>query len=114
MSGKVKQMTYTYLVLECLKERNDYVTYDELYDYVRETRSEVVLSHISAACFHLKEHKAIDFVIDGDGRVFWYFTPESDDRSRTVDERTPESKPRKRKKGYRKFRATIVIDGGGL
>lgn len=113
MSGKIKQMTYTYLVLECLKERNDYVSYEDIYNYVRETRYEVAFSHISAACFHLKKHKAVDLVIDSDGKVFWYLTPETDDRAKTIDERVPESKPRKRKKGYKR-RITVVIDGGGL
>ncbi len=113
MSEIQRHATYTSLVQECLKERNDFMSYSEIFDYVKKTRSEVKLANISAACFHLKKHKVIDFVIDCDGEVFWFFTPETDDRLRTINERVQESRPRKRRMGRRRFRVTIVSDDGG-
>lgn len=106
MSYKHKLTTYTFLILEYLKKVDDFRTYADLMTAVNDARPDVVINDISAACFHLKKHKAIDSVVDHRGTVFWFATPETDDRSRTIDERTPESKPRNRRR-----RVTIIIDG---
>lgn len=86
-----KEPTTTSLVSEALKSADDFMSYQMLVD--RTGRS---LNQVVAALHHLRKHHAVDVVVNPDGRGWWYALPDSEDtRSRNVDMRAPESKPRK-------------------
>lgn len=90
--------TTTKLVMEALRASDDFMNYRMLTAATKRNYNQV-----SAACFHLRKRGAIDLVIETDGVGWWYALPaESDTRSRIVDERVPESKPRKMRKTRRK------------
>lgn len=44
-------------------------------------------NQVSAALHHFRVHKAVDSVVSED-RLWWFATPESDDRTRQLDEIT--------------------------
>lgn len=97
MTRKHKEPTTTSLVVESLKRADDFMTYEMLMEATGRNHNQV-----SAACFHLRKHKVIDVVVNPDGKGWWYVLPETEDkRIRRVDERTPETKPRNRRKKKR-------------
>lgn len=101
---KHKRTTITKRVEEFLRESDDFKSYRELLDHVM-SHDDVTISNITAACCHLKQHKVIDFVVDNHMCVWWYaLPPDLDDRSRVVEKRVVESRPRRRRR-----RITIVI-----
>lgn len=70
-------------------------------DLVGTTRCNI--NQVAAALHHLQKHHAVDAVIAG-STPYWFATPEDDDRSRSVEERTPERgprRPRRRKEARR-------------
>lgn len=86
---KHKEITHTTRVLEALIRADDFRTTRQLKaltggDY----------NQIGAALSHLKKHRAAD-CLTCEGELWWFATPESDDRSRHVDERVLESVPRR-------------------
>lgn len=86
------ETTATFLVLDALKRADDFRT-------VAQLQSETGKSYnrVQAALHHLRVHKAVDFV-EAERKLWWFATPTSDTRSRTVDERFMEDKPRKSRK----------------
>lgn len=58
----------------------------------------------TAALFHLRRRGAVDVVVEADGRGWWFATPGDDDRTRIIEERTPEDKPRRRRAAQRQDR----------
>ena len=93
-----KEPTWTTLVLEALRSSDDFMDYAML---IRETGGNYC--QVSASCFSLREYRAIGVEITPDGKAWWYARPPEDDaRTRHLDERTPESKPRKLRKYRRK------------
>ena len=102
---KIKQPTYTTLIEEFLRNTEDTHTYEQIYTRVYSLTGNATMNQISAACSHLKRHGVIDFIVETDGTVWWYALPkDNDDRSRVIDERTPETKPRNRRR-----KVTIII-----
>lgn len=90
----MKQPTITTLVLEVLRAQDDFLSRDALMKFTGCNADQV-----SAATHHLRKRHAIDCVIEPDGRAWWYaLPPENDNRLFHIDERTPESKPRNRKR----------------
>lgn len=87
--------TWTSLTLAALVRADDFRTAAQL-------RVEIGASstQLSAALIHLRRRKAVDFVEAGDA-LWWFATPETDDRSCKRDERTPESRPRRPRKPRR-------------
>lgn len=83
------ETTATFLVLDALKRADDFRTGRQLMD---ETR--LSTNRVSAALYHLLKYKAVEF-IESERKLWWFATPTSDTRSKTVDERVMESKPRK-------------------
>ena len=83
--------TCTFLVLEALRGSDDFMNRAMLMAATGYHNNQV-----DAATHHLRKRHAIDCVVEPDGGAWWYaMPPESDDRSRTCDLRTPEAKPRK-------------------
>lgn len=94
MPRKLKEATCTTRVLEALRSRDDFT--DSL---LLRSLTGCSLNQISAACTHLRKYRVIDVVIEPDGRAWWFaLPPESDARQYHVDERTPESAPRKKRR----------------
>lgn len=93
---KLKQTTATTLVLELLRAD------ERLFLSARQIREKLPQlngNQISAALYSLKDYDAVDFVAENDETLFWFARPPEDDkRYRIVEERTPESKPRKTRK----------------
>jgi hypothetical protein len=82
--------THTKLVLEALSAwPDDFATVAELMAATGSARNQT-----SAALHHLRKRHAVDVVIQ-QGTGYWYATPGYDDRTRHVDERTPEDRPRR-------------------
>lgn len=92
MTPRIKVPTCTTLVLEALRRADDFMTLA----MIRESTG-LDTCHASASLHHLRKHKAIE-CMESDGQLWWYATPDTDDRSRSLDERTPENKPRKPRK----------------
>lgn len=94
LSHRDKRPTYTHLVLEALVHwPSDFATLRQL---VQATGATV--NQVPAALHHLRKRRAVDVVIESSGDGFWYATPEDDDRTRHLEERTPEERPRKPRK----------------
>lgn len=92
---KIKQTTATTLVLELLR-RDERLFLSA--KQIREKLPQLNGNQISAALYSLLKYHAVDFVAESDETLFWFARrPEDDTRYRVVEERTPESKPRKRR-----------------
>lgn len=90
----IKVTTATTLVYELLqRDPRLFLTPQQ----IRASLPQLNGNQISAALFHMHKRKAIDFVAQADG-TFWFATPERDDRTTLVHERSPEKKPRNRKR----------------
>jgi hypothetical protein len=89
MSRRRKEPTSTLRVFETLCQADDFRTGRQLQE---ETKLDS--NRVSASLYHLKKYHAADF-IEADGALWWFPTPQEDRRTRTVDERCPESKHRK-------------------
>lgn len=95
MSGPRKRTTTTTLVLEELVRADDLLTVRDLMDRLP---SEGV-NRITAALHHLHIHCAVQ-CIEGGSRLWWFATPQDDNRYRVlreVREGIVHKKPRKRK-----------------
>ena len=89
---KYRETTTTFLVMEALKSKpNDFHSIRQLIAITRRTGSQ-----ISAALHHLREHHAVDVVIEVDGTGWWFATPEQDNRHHSNEEYRPHTKNRKR------------------
>lgn len=98
MTRKRTETCCTHIVEQALRASDDFVTGQDLIE-----RTGLSYNRVTASLHHLRKYRAAD-CLDSGGRLFWYATPDSDTRSRKVEERTPESKPRKpRKPGSRKI-----------
>jgi hypothetical protein len=86
-----KEPTSTSIVLAELTGADDFRNVKQLKEHTR-----LCSNRVTAALHHLHKRKCVDFISDANG-VWWYATPECDDRTRTVEQRTPETRPRKRK-----------------
>lgn len=91
---KSKQTTWTTLILELLRQTDDFMNRRQIKARVLGIND----NQLSAALLHLRKRHAVDVIIQPDGEGWWYPLPEQDDdRTYTVEERTLESKPRKRR-----------------
>lgn len=92
---KIKVTTATTLVLEYLQK------FDGLFataKMINAALPQLNGNQVSAALYHLRKYHAADFVVETDKTLWWFARDKQDDqRSKHVDERTPESKKRNRK-----------------
>lgn len=89
------QPTWTALTLEYLRQRDDFARLPEIAAATGGT-----VNQIGAALWHLRARRCVDVIVQPDGVGWWSaMPPESDNRSRHLDERVLETKPRKRRKG---------------
>lgn len=97
MPYKHKIVTHTSKVLEYLRKVDDFRTTKQLKEGLTSLIYQPSGNQILAALHSLVKYKAVAFMESND-RMYWYATaPEEDTRIKTLDERTPESKPRKRR-----------------
>jgi len=91
-----KEETTTTRVLRVLREADEFMTVDQLIAATRRTRNQVW-----AAVIHLRDRHAIGVIAQQERSAtisYWYvLPPEQDARTKTVEERALESRPRKRR-----------------
>lgn len=91
-SRKEKLPCKTFLVAECLRVSDDYLSVRKIFE-----QTEVPSKNIQSALWALQKYGAVEAVKDSDGSLHWFWTG-NDSRSRQLEERTKEDKPRSRKK----------------
>ena len=89
---KCKQPTHTTVVNQYLIALGDFDTVAGI-----TAKAGVPRRYVLMSLWHLRHYRAVDSVVS-DGQLWWFATPEYDNRSRIVDERAPEEKKRNRKK----------------
>lgn len=83
--------TCTSVVLAFLVRLDSFATAPQI-----RTQTGLNVNQVSAALHHLRNRRAVNCMEDG-GHLWWYATPQEDNRTFVLDERVPESKPRNRK-----------------
>lgn len=85
MVRKMTETSTVFLVLQALRDRDDFMTRQML-----EAATGRKSSPIAGALHHLRKMNAVDVVINPDGQAWWYaLPPEGDKRSRSHDEHVP-------------------------
>lgn len=102
MRSKEKEPTFTSLVESWLSQQDDFRTVQEIVD-----GTGVNVNRVRAALHNAKNFKAASFLVDN-GITYWYATPESDTRTKHVEERVREEP------GTRRARKGRSSPGGGL
>ena len=87
--------TWTYLVEQALKEADDFMSLAQLVE-----KTGAAYNQATAALSHLRKRRAVDSLESG-GALWWFATPNTDNRSKTVEERVPEE-PGSRRRGMKK------------
>lgn len=80
MAGRIKRRTTTSAVVDHMQRADDFLTVRELMQLTGDN-----LHRVTAALAWLKRAKAVDS-IKSDGRLYWYSTPETDQRTRVLEE----------------------------
>ena len=88
--------SFTQIVLAALIAADDFLSLEALQ---RETG--LTTKSLRTALPYLRDVRAVDSVESG-GRLFWFATPESDQRQRQIAERKREDEPRKAKRVARR------------
>lgn len=81
--------TSTSVIERTLRAADDFRTSRQL-----QLETMLDVNHVSAALYHLRKYKAVD-CLEENGTLWWFATPDTDTRTRVVDERHPEAKARK-------------------
>ncbi len=89
---RARPPTWTTLVLELLKRRDDFMTTKQAAAAVSAKYDQA-----HAALYHLRLHRAVDGVIEPNGVAWWFATPTDDNRCHHHDERALEERPRCRR-----------------
>lgn len=92
---KLKEPTCTLLVLEVMVKTDDFMSVSQIMK-----ATGLTANRTTAALCHLRKRKAVDSLAC-DGSLWWFATPDSDNRCYCVKERMPEvnkRKPRKSRK----------------
>lgn len=94
MNRPPKCPTWTTLVVEALGHADDFLGLPEL-----QAKTGGSANQLTAALYWLKACHRVDSVVSN-GRLYWFLLPEIEDqRSRHLDQRTPESRPRRPRGG---------------
>ncbi len=96
-----KEPTRTSLVLEALSAMDDLVTVKQL----RAATFGLTAHDVINSLCYLRKIKAVDCLSEG-GELWWMATVINDQRIRKIEERTPESKPRRKPKKREKNNTT--------
>lgn len=101
--------TWTALFLKALQARDDFMTLPQL-----RTATGANGDQATATLHHLCRRKAVS-AMNSDGVLWFYATPESDERTKTLDERVPEepgSRNRKKRAPMSRMDALLTITRG--
>jgi len=90
-SRRDKQPCITLVLLGLMREYDDFITARELQDL-----SGYNVNQVSASLYHFLKYKIAEKV-ESAGETYYYLT-QHDTRSRVLEERTPEEKPRARRR----------------
>lgn len=90
-----KEPTKVSLVDKALKTADDFLTIEMV---ISRCHGAVTREQAAASLHHLKHHKAAD-VMAAEGGLWWYSTPSTDNRTKHLDQRTPEERKRKPRRG---------------
>lgn len=93
------ETSYTKRAFDFLVNHDDFVTMPDI-----ATCTGLTIRQLRQTLPWLRKCKAIDSV-ESDGRLFWYATPESDLRLRTLDEHRREDEPRNVRGGGRRTKS---------
>ena len=86
---KTPEPTLMSRVEEALARADDFRTQEQLVE-----ESGIDKHHVQACIWWLKKVQAIDS-LESDGRLWWFATPEGDRRTKRIEMRRPEDKPRR-------------------
>lgn len=88
----MKRVTCTTRIMDVLQRADDFLTTGEVGHL-----SGCTVHQTNTTLHHLKKHKAVDTIVNKEGResqIFWFCTVDKDDRHYLLDEREEEEKPR--------------------
>ena len=88
-----KEPTKTSIVYQTLVSADDFITAAQL---IERLVGKANPNQISAALHHLKKRNAVN-CMESDHKLWWYSTPETDNRLHIVDEKAVETEPRRRR-----------------
>lgn len=77
--------TWTSLVLGALTKADDFLSLDQLM-----AATGANMNQVTASLHHLSKRHAVESVVGGDGKLWWFATPASDDRTKVVEQRIRE------------------------
>lgn len=86
---KVPEPTYTSRVEEALERADDFMTAAGLVE-----ATGIDLHHVSTCIWYMNKVEAIQS-LESDGQLWWFLTPDRDRRTKKVEMRRPEDKPRR-------------------
>ena len=90
MKKPPKQPTHTSKVVDALAHaENDFMSLHQLMAATGSTNTQV-----SAALYHMRKFQVVDVVIEPDGTGWWFLTGD-DQRTKIIDDRTPEVRSRR-------------------
>lgn len=95
IKGRGKEPSFTSLVWEYLQMMGDFATVAELIA----SHPDLNINRVTASLASLYKNHAVDFLVS-EGVTYWFSTPETDTRTRVVEERVREEP------GTRKTRRT--------
>lgn len=73
-------------VFALLQRRDDFLTYPQVVEALPECNR----NQVAAALSHLRKYKAAGAVPDDHGLLWWYATPDTDTRTKQVEQRVKE------------------------
>lgn len=90
-----KEPTFTSIVENWMKQQDDFVTLDQI-----KAGTTLNTNRVSACLTHFYRRKVVDFIVS-DGKTYWYATPDTDDRTRVVEEKVPEEQGSRKPRSVR-------------
>ena len=88
-----REPTKVSLVLQALVAADDFITAGQL---ITRLGGKVNANQVGASLHHLRNRHAV-VCMASDGKLWWYSTPDLDDRLRIVEEKVVETEPRRRR-----------------
>lgn len=79
--------TWTCKTAAALAAQDDFMSMEQL-----RAATGASVCQMSATLHHLSKRRAVESVRGGDGKLWWFATPETDDRMRPVEQRVVEPK----------------------
>jgi hypothetical protein len=92
--SRLREVTTTALVEDALRGAQDFFSLHQLMAATGRSNNRV-----TAALHQLRKSRVAEVVVEADGQGWWFALPREEDiRHLRVEERTPETKPRRKRK----------------